>query len=214
MLLSGAGAEGTDLRNVMSIHIMEPYWNYGRIQQIIARAVRYKSHTDYPENERIVQPYIYLSDYPKSFEFKPTKYKKIPESTTDVHLYKKSLKGKRLIDRMYATMIEASIDCPLHIRNSPQEVKDKIKCLMCTPTHSQLFHPNVDTDLKIANPCIPPSTESVQADELEYQGQKFYYTTDSSGNISIYEYQKNLDAYVKMDRAHPFYEAMITQLNA
>lgn len=212
MLLSGAGAEGLDLRNVMSIHIMEPYWNYGRIEQIIARAVRYLSHVDYENpKERVVQPYIYLSDYPSQFIFKPTKTKKTPEKTTDVHLYTKSIKAKLLIDRTYAAMIEASIDCSVHIKKSPPDVQKKIDCLMCTPTGNKLYHPVNDIDLKMKNPCVRPKKTQVKAKELIYNGSTYYYTK-SDGVVSIYEFKKNLDAYVEVDRDHPDYEGLIEKL--
>lgn len=214
MLLSGAGAEGLDLKNVRSIHIMEPYWNYGRIEQIIARAVRYRSH-DHFENpkDRTVQPYIYLSDYPKNYVFKSTKTKKYPEKTTDVHLYTKSIKGKLLIDRVYAAMIESSIDCSVHIKNSPVDVQKKIDCLMCTPTNNKLFHPNVDVDMKMKNPCNRPTESRVEAEQIVYQDKKYYFTKAPDGVISIYEYKKNLDAYIELDRSHPHYEALIEKLS-
>lgn len=212
MLLSGAGAEGLDLKNVRSIHIMEPYWNYGRIQQIIARAVRYRSHDhfDNPE-DKTVQPYIYLSDYPKNFVFKPTKTKKIPEKTTDVHLYTKSIKSKLMIDRMYAAMIESSIDCSVHIKKAPEDVKKKIDCLMCTPTNNKLFNPSIDIDMKIKNPCERPKTTSITAEQIIYQDKKYYYTK-SNGIIYIYEYNDKLDAYTELDRSHPHYESLIDKL--
>lgn len=213
MLLSGAGAEGLDLRNVMSIHIMEPYWNYGRIEQIIARAVRYLSHTDFKNvKERVVQPYIYLSDYPKQYVFKPTKTKKKPEKTTDVHLYTKSIKSKLLIDRVYAVMIESSIDCSIHIKKSPSDVKEKINCLMCTPTSDKLYHPDNRTDLKMKNTCLKPTEVQIKAKEVIYKGSTFYYSKSPAGHISIYEYKKNLDAYVEIGRDHPYYEELIEQI--
>jgi superfamily II DNA or RNA helicase len=214
MLLSGAGAEGLDLKNVRSIHIMEPYWNYGRIEQIIARAVRYRSHDHFKNPEdKTVHPYIYLSDYPKNYVFKSTKMKKYPEKTTDVHLYTKSIKGKLLIDRVYAAMIESSIDCSVHIKNSPADVQKRIDCLMCTPTNNKLFHPNVDVDMKMKNPCHRPETSSVKAEQIVYQEKKYYYTKAPDGTISIYEYKKKLDAYTELDRSHPHYEALIEKLS-
>lgn len=213
MLLSGAGAEGLDLKNVRSIHIMEPYWNYARIKQIIGRAVRTYSHIDFKDpKDRTVHPYIYLSDYPKDFVFKPTKTKKFPEETTDVHLYHKSIKGKRLINKMYASMIEASIDCSLHIKKSPEEVQKKIKCLMCAPTDSKLFHKSVETDMKLDNPCKPPEEKKVKAEQLFFQDKEYYFTKNDKQNISIYEYKHNLDSYVKIDRSHPHYEVLIEKI--
>jgi SNF2 family DNA or RNA helicase len=47
LLLSGAVAEGIDLKRVRHVHIMEPFWNYARINQVKTRAIRYKSHEDF-----------------------------------------------------------------------------------------------------------------------------------------------------------------------
>ena len=89
LLISKTGAEGLDLKNIRHIHICEPYWNMARIEQIIARGVRYKSHIDLPKAEQNVQSYIYLSDYPKDYELKKKK-----EETTDIELYNNSIKNK------------------------------------------------------------------------------------------------------------------------
>ena len=98
LLISKSGTEGLDLKNVRSIHIIEPFWNFSVIQQVIARGVRYKSHIALPEDERNVQTYIYLSDYNKEMldneklkikENKKNKKKldKI-EITTDISMFR------------------------------------------------------------------------------------------------------------------------------
>ena len=215
VLLSGAGAEGLDFKNVRSIHIMEPYWNYGRIEQIIARAVRYRSHDDFDKIEdKTVQPYIYLSDYPTQYVFKPTATKKIPEKTTDVHLYTKSVKAKVLIDHVYAAMIESSVDCSVHVKRAPLEVQKKINCLMCTPSNSKLYHPDVATDIRLENPCKRQEVGQVRAHEVIYRGQSFYYTRAENGDLSIYEFKEGLEAYVELDRTHPYYEELVAMLES
>jgi hypothetical protein len=65
--ITSAGAEGLSLKNVRSVHIMEPYWNDVRMQQVKGRAVRICSHMDLeynpdPEkNQRTVEIYSYVS---------------------------------------------------------------------------------------------------------------------------------------------------------
>ncbi len=65
--ITSAGAEGLSLKNVRRVHIMEPYWNDVRLQQVKGRAVRICSHMDlqYNEdptkNERTVEIFTYLS---------------------------------------------------------------------------------------------------------------------------------------------------------
>tara|TARA_B100001115_G_scaffold74619_1_gene55024 strand:+ start:306 stop:3863 length:3558 start_codon:yes stop_codon:yes gene_type:complete len=65
MIISGAGAEGISLTCVRQVHIMEPYWNYVRIDQVFGRAIRLGSHLDLPLKERTVEQYMYLSVFPE-----------------------------------------------------------------------------------------------------------------------------------------------------
>ena len=66
MILTSAGAEGISLFGVRQVHIMEPYWNFGRMNQVFGRAIRFKSHKDFEdENDRTVEQYLYLSFLPE-----------------------------------------------------------------------------------------------------------------------------------------------------
>jgi hypothetical protein len=59
ILISPAGSEGINLRNVRQVHVMEPFWNEVRIEQIIGRAIRQCHHRDLPMDERVVDVYRY-----------------------------------------------------------------------------------------------------------------------------------------------------------
>ena len=67
--ITSAGAEGLSLKNVRRVHIMEPYWNPVRTDQVKGRAVRICSHIDLnysasPEdNERTVEVFTYCSTF-------------------------------------------------------------------------------------------------------------------------------------------------------
>tara|TARA_B100001057_G_C22862999_1_gene955365 strand:- start:867 stop:4658 length:3792 start_codon:yes stop_codon:yes gene_type:complete len=65
MVISGAGAEGISLTCVRQVHILEPYWNFVRIDQVFGRAIRLHSHDDLESKERTVEEYMYLSVLPK-----------------------------------------------------------------------------------------------------------------------------------------------------
>ena len=65
MIISSAGAEGISLTCVRQVHVLEPFWNYVRIDQVLGRAVRMKSHLDLPKEERNVEQYLYVSTLPK-----------------------------------------------------------------------------------------------------------------------------------------------------
>ena len=53
--------EGVDFKRVRQVHILDPWWNDSRIQQVVARAIRLCSHSGLPENQRITDVFIHLS---------------------------------------------------------------------------------------------------------------------------------------------------------
>lgn len=68
LLISSAGSESLNLRKTRQIHVMEPHWNEARINQVIGRAIRYKSHEELPIDERHVDIYRWLSILPKQIK--------------------------------------------------------------------------------------------------------------------------------------------------
>ena len=65
MIISSSGAEGISLFGVRQVHILEPYWNYVRINQVFGRAIRLRSHIKLPKDKQNVEQYLYLSIFPK-----------------------------------------------------------------------------------------------------------------------------------------------------
>ncbi len=53
--------EGVSFKNVKQVHITEPWWNESRIEQILARASRYCSHSNLPLEEQYVDIYRHYS---------------------------------------------------------------------------------------------------------------------------------------------------------
>lgn len=66
MIISSAGAEGLSLSCVRQVHILEPYWNYVRINQVLGRAIRMRSHAFLDKKDRNVEQYMYVSTLPES----------------------------------------------------------------------------------------------------------------------------------------------------
>lgn len=56
--------EGVSFKNVKEVHITDPWWNEARIQQILARAVRFCSHSFLPPEQRYVDIYRHYSSLP------------------------------------------------------------------------------------------------------------------------------------------------------
>jgi SNF2 family DNA or RNA helicase len=65
LLLSSAGGEGLDLKGTRQIQVLEPHWNKEKLEQVIARGIRYKSHEHLPEDQRRVAVEHYQSVHPE-----------------------------------------------------------------------------------------------------------------------------------------------------
>lgn len=61
VIISRTGAEGLDFKCIRQVHIMEPWYNMNRIEQIIGRGVRNCSHKTLPLEMRNVEIYLHGS---------------------------------------------------------------------------------------------------------------------------------------------------------
>lgn len=59
VLISRAGSEGLDFKNIRDVHIIDPWYNTNRLEQTIGRAIRWKSHCNLPFNKRNARIFIY-----------------------------------------------------------------------------------------------------------------------------------------------------------
>jgi hypothetical protein len=103
VLISQAGTEGIDLKNLRQVHILEPWYNLNRIEQIIGRARRNCSHKELPLEDRNVQLFLhcaYLSD-PKV-------------ESLDHLIYRMAEKKSIKIGKVTRLLKRASVDCILH----------------------------------------------------------------------------------------------------
>jgi len=57
LLISKAGSEGVNLLETRGIFVIDGVWNDALYEQVVARAVRYKSHKNLPEKEQYVDVY-------------------------------------------------------------------------------------------------------------------------------------------------------------
>lgn len=66
LLLSSAGGTGLDLKNTAVIQLLESNWNDPVLEQAKARAIRYQSHAELPEEKRKVLVQRFLATRPQS----------------------------------------------------------------------------------------------------------------------------------------------------
>ncbi len=91
--------EGVSLLRVKQVHILEPYWNMSRLEQVIGRAIRFCSHKDVPSDEREVKVYIYIATGLRNTEI-----------TVDKHIMNLAFKKKELTDQFELVMREMAVD--------------------------------------------------------------------------------------------------------
>lgn len=117
-MITSAGAEGISLKCVQNVHIMEPYWNPIRIDQVIGRARRICSHATLPEEEQYVNVYKYImvlgSVQHKKRADKDKFNKESEPSTTDEYLMKLSIKKDTIIRTFQTYIQDSAIDSFLY----------------------------------------------------------------------------------------------------
>lgn len=65
LLLSSAGGEGLDLKGTRQIQVLEPHFNKEKLEQVIARGIRFKSHEALTPEERNVSVEHYIATLPE-----------------------------------------------------------------------------------------------------------------------------------------------------
>ena len=113
ILISPAGSEGISLKNVRQVHILEPYWNEVRIEQLIGRAIRQCSHKDIPIADRYVDIYRYNA------------VTGLDDRTTDTDIQAGALRKSCLIESFLSTIKEAAVDCELFKEHNMIDAKYK-----------------------------------------------------------------------------------------
>jgi hypothetical protein len=106
LLLSSSGGEGLDLKGTKYVGIAEPHFNEPKIEQVIGRGVRYKSHEDLPPEERNVQVERFRSVFPESTLNRWGITKK--KTSIDEFLQSRAEEKTRLSEQIMAALQEAS----------------------------------------------------------------------------------------------------------
>jgi SNF2 family DNA or RNA helicase len=79
LLISSSGAEGLDLKGTKLIQVLEPHFNKSKIDQVVGRGARYKSHEHLPEEEREVKIQHFHSTFRPGFLGRKNKSKTIDQ---------------------------------------------------------------------------------------------------------------------------------------
>jgi hypothetical protein len=103
ILISQSGSEGIDFKFIRQVHILQPWYNMSRIEQITGRAVRSFSHKDLPFEKRNVSIFLHgtiLEDNKKE--------------AADLYVYRAAEKKAVEIGKITRILKETSVDCILN----------------------------------------------------------------------------------------------------
>jgi len=153
--ITGAGAEGISLKNCRSVHIMEPYWNNVRLDQVKGRAIRICSHKDLPFEEREVELYTYYTIFSEEQKrgnkidvtIRDADKDRITNRlmTSDENVFYVSERKDKINQELLTIMKESAVDCDL---NTADNIG--VQCLQINGRPDQyIFDPNLQVDISI-----------------------------------------------------------------
>ena len=114
-MITQSGAEGITLRNVRQVHILEPYWNNIRLDQVLGRAIRICSHSELPPDQRTVEVYKYIAKIPAAFTKLDNKIvEKDSGLSADQMVANIATKKTRVMNEVLTMLKQTSFDCGAH----------------------------------------------------------------------------------------------------
>ena len=109
-------AEGVDFRCVRQAHILDPWWNMSRIEQVIGRSLRTCSHTLLTPEKQNCTVYLHVVRTPNRTE------------CYDEYTYRTKVEVKaEKIARVRSVLERAAMDCPLRVVLPPDWLDEEFK---------------------------------------------------------------------------------------
>ena len=102
-LISRAGSEGLDFKNIRDIHILDPWYNTNRMEQIIGRGIRLKSHCALPFVQRNARIFIH-----------GTLLNNIEDEAADMYVHRVAEMKALQIGQVTRVLKESAVDCILN----------------------------------------------------------------------------------------------------
>jgi hypothetical protein len=123
-MITSSGAEGISLQNTRFVHIVEPYWNSVRTDQVIGRARRICSHEKLEPSLRNVKVFMYMATLTKeqktsekNIELRIKDVSRVDGKsviTTDESLYEIAEVKRKINTQILMAIKQTAIDCTLY----------------------------------------------------------------------------------------------------
>ena len=104
VVTSPLAAEGIDFRFIRQVHILDPWWNMSRIEQVVGRALRTCSHQDLVPKEQNCTVYLHIIRAEEKRE------------AFDEYTYRTKVEAKGMrIAKVRKVLAESAMDCPMQV---------------------------------------------------------------------------------------------------
>ena len=147
VLISRAGSEGIDLKFIRQVHILEPWYNTNRIEQVIGRAVRNFSHKDLPFEKRNVEIFMYgtiLGDN--------------RDESADLYVYRVAEYKAIQIGKVTRALKESAVDCIIN-HDQTKFTQTSIGKYIKEPITQELSNGMILNDFKIGDAPFSPACD-------------------------------------------------------
>lgn len=120
VLISKAGSEGLDFKAIRQIHIIDPWYNMNRIEQIIGRGVRNFSHKNLPFAMRNVEIFLHATLLKDKLDDELTEefQREDEKESADVYVYRVAEKKAIQIGMVSRVLKENAVDCIINHEQS------------------------------------------------------------------------------------------------
>jgi len=173
VLISRAGSEGIDFKCIRQVHIMDPWYNMNRIEQIIGRAVRNSSHKELEFEKRNVEIFMY-----------GTILEDTEEESADLYVYRVAEYKAIQMGRVSRVLKETAVDCIVHhdqtnfIQENFENIPENYNIKQILPDGTEIEH------FKIGD--IPYSADCDYMEDCQYKCYPNKEITANDINMDTY----------------------------
>ena len=196
--------EGVSFKNVKQVHITDPWWNEARIEQILARAVRFCSHSNLPLEEQytdIFRHYSVLPMIPDSDviemlqDLKLIKnFKNFDSITIEQKMVSSAIKKFEINNEFEEILKQVAYDCDLNKKGNIIRLEEHVRPL--SNGKYQIYFKNTKTLENFTREGIPDNLTLKEILDRTYS-----YPNDSSLPVKFYEVEidsSNPDVFIKV----------------
>jgi hypothetical protein len=186
--------EGVSFKNVKQVHITDPWWNEARIEQILARAVRFCSHSNLPINEQYTDIFRHYSVLPMLPDpdvvemlqdaIGSKSFKNFDTFTIEQKMFRSASKKYAINNEFEESLKQVAYDCDINNKGNIIRLEEHVRPL--SNGKFQIYFRNPKTLELYTRDGIPDNLSFTQIIDRDYS-----YPNEDKLPIKFYEVEIN-----------------------